>query len=124
MLDNNFVLGMILAGSMYGSYHMSTGGRGIKFFTNAETTIKGLRFFGFLVMYETIFGRNDTGIIVMPEKLSAFMQKNWVKFLSLFLISFASTKDIEQSFFVTLAFLAFVHLWRTPEERKKYPYLI
>ena len=123
-MNNNFALTTIIVSSMYGSYHMAKTGGGIKFFTNAETTIKGIRFFGFMVMYETIFGRNESGLIEMPDRLSAFLKKDWVKVGSLFAISFASTKDIEQSFFVTLAFLAFVHLWRTPEERLEHPYMI
>jgi len=123
-MNTNFALTTVLLSSIYGSYHMSKTGRGIKFFTNAETTIKGIRFFGFMVMYETIFGRNESGLIEMPDRLSAFLNKDPVKVVSLFAISFASTKDIEQSFFITLAFLAFVHLWRTPEERLEHPYVI
>ena len=124
MMNNNFALATILVSSIYGSYYMATTGSGIRFFTNAETTIKGIRFFGFMVMYETIFGRNESGLVEMPDRLSAFLKKDWVKVGSLFAISFASTKDIEQSFFVTIAFLAFVHLWRTPEERLEHPYMI
>jgi len=123
-MNNNFILSVLLASSVYGSYYTSQIGKGIPFFTNAETTIRGLKFFGFLIMYETIFGRNDSGIIEVPEKLSKFLEKKPIKFLSLYMIAFASSKDIEQSFFMTVGFLAFVHLWRTREERKKYPYLL
>ena len=123
-MKNNFILSVLLASSVYGSYYTSQIGKGIPFFTNAETTIRGLKFFGFLIMYETIFGRNDSGIIEVPEKLSKFLEKKPIKFLSLYMIAFASSKDIEQSFFMTVGFLVFVHLWRTSEERKKYPYLL
>ena len=123
-MDNNTLLTVTLLSSMYGTYYTSQEGKGVQFFTNTENMIRGLKFFGFLVMYETIFGRNTHGIIEVPEKLSIFLEKKSVKALSLYLIAFASTKDIEQSFFVMIMFLVFVHLWRTPEERKKYPYLI
>ena len=123
-MNNNFILSVLLASSVYGSYYTSQIGKGIPFFTNAETTIRGLKFFGFLIMYETIFGRNDSGIIEVPEKLSKFLEKKPIKFLSLFMIALSSTGDIEQSIFLTISFLAFVHLWRTSEERKQHPYLI
>lgn len=123
-MDNNILLTVTFLTSIYGSYYTSQKGKGIPFFTNTETAIKGLKFFGFLVMYEAIFGRNDDGIIEVPEKLSEFLEKKPVKFISLYMIAFASSRDIEQSFFMTVGFLVFVHLWRTPEERKKYPYLL
>ena len=123
-MDNNILLSVLLASSVYGTYYTSQKGKGIPFFTNAETTIKGLKFFGVLVMYETVFGRNDDGIVEVPEKLSKFLEKKSVKWLSIYMIAFASSRDIEQSLFLTIGFLAFVHLWRTPEERKKYPYLL
>ncbi len=123
-MDNNILLTVTFLTSIYGAYYTSHKGKGIPFFTNAETTIKGFKFFGFLIMYETIFGRNDSGIIEVPEKLSKFLEKKPVKWLSIYMIAFATTRDIEQSLFLTIGFLVFVHLWRTPEERKKYPYLL
>lgn len=121
---NNLLLSSAFLTSMYGAYYTSQKGKGVPFFTDAESAIKGLKFFGFMVMYETVFGRNDNGIIEIPERMSIFLEKKPVKMLSIYLIAFASTRDIEQSFFMTVAFLMFIHLWRTPEERKKYPYLV
>jgi hypothetical protein len=123
-MDNNILLVTTFLTCVYGSYYTSQKGKGIPFFTNAETTIKGLKFFGFMVMYETIFGKFDSGIVEVPKNLSTFLEKKPLKWFSIYMIAFASTGDIEQSVFLTIGFLVFVHLWRTPEERKKYPYLL
>ena len=123
-MDNNILLSTVMLSSLYGTYYTSQKGKGISFFTNTEQSIKSLKFFGFMIMYETIFGKTSENLIEVPERLSNFFTKKPVKLMSLFMIALSSTGDIEQSIFLTISFLAFVHLWRTSEERKQHPYLI
>lgn len=94
------------------------------FKTQEKKLSAGFKFLGLFAMYEAVFGKNLDGLIDKPKKLDEFLKKSSVKFITLFIISLGVTQQIEQSLFVTITFILFIHLLRNKEERKKYPYLI
>lgn len=94
------------------------------FKTQEKKLSAGFKFLGLFAMYEAVFGKNTNGLIAKPAKLDKFLKKSIVKFLTLYLISLGVTQQFEQSLFVTITFVIFIHLLRNKEERKKYPYLI
>ena len=94
------------------------------FKTQEKKLSAGFKFLGLFAMYEAVFGKNLDGLIDKPKKLDELLKKSSVKFITLFLISLGVTQQFEQSLFVTITFILFIHLLRNKEERKKYPYLI
>jgi hypothetical protein len=120
--DNSKLLVMVLV-SMTGLL-MTTKMKVDLFDTQEKKLAAGFKFLGLYAMYETVFGKNVNGLIDKPKKLDEFLKLDWVKFLSLFLISLGITQEIEQSFFATITFVLFIHLLRDEEEKKKHPYLI
>lgn len=82
--------------------------------------------FTFIVLFQGCFGGN--GVAQTPEALTNLLQKNRFshvfRFIFCFLIGYTATSDLETALIVTVAFFAFLHVIRTPEERKKVPYYV
>ena len=72
--------------------------------------------FSLLIMYQGLFSGNAFKI---PEKLSALFENGTFRFVSLMLIAFTATRDIEYALLSTLIFLSIMYAFKTPEERKK-----
>ena len=59
-----------------------------------------------------------------PSRVSNLLSTPWAHVASLLVAGFIGSGDIETSVVVTLFVLIFMQLLRTPEERKKTPYLL
>jgi len=82
--------------------------------------------FTFIVLFQGCFGGN--GVAQTPAALTNILQGHKLsplfRFIFCFLIGYTATSDIETAAIVTVAFFAFLHLIRTPEERKEVPFLV
>jgi hypothetical protein len=72
--------------------------------------------FSLLIMYQGLFSGNAFQI---PENLMKLFDNGLFRFVSLMLIAFTATRDIEYAFLSTLIFLSIMYAFKTPEERKK-----
>lgn len=72
--------------------------------------------FSLLIMYQGLFSGNAFEI---PEKLMSLFDNKMFRFVSLMLIAFTATRDIEYALLSTLIFLSIMYAFKTPEERKK-----
>jgi hypothetical protein len=72
--------------------------------------------FSLIILYQGLFSGNA---IQIPERLRVLFDNKTFRFISLMLIAFSATKDIEYALFSTLIFLSVMYALRTPEERKK-----
>ncbi len=83
----------------------------------AETLIKTQPIiFSLLIMYQGLFSGNA---IRIPERLRVLFENKIFRFMSLMLIAFTATKDIEYALFSTLIFLSIMYALKTPEERRE-----
>lgn len=73
-------------------------------------------FFSLIILYQGLFSGNA---IEIPKRLKALFDNKTFRFVSLMLIAFSATKDIEYALLSTVIFLAVIYAFKTPEERKK-----
>jgi hypothetical protein len=78
--------------------------------------------FTLIVLYQGVFGGIAMGS--PPQRLEALSEHPMFKFMSLFAIALTATQDVETSIVASLVFITFLHLIKTPEERKTsgFPY--
>lgn len=73
-------------------------------------------FFSLIILYQGLFAGNA---IEIPKRLKALFSNKIFRFMSLMLIAFSATKDIEYALLSTVIFMAMMYGLKTPEERKK-----
>ncbi len=82
--------------------------------------------FTFIVIFQGCFGGN--GVEQTPKALLNILHGHNLsplfRFLFVAAIGYTATSDIETALIVTIAFFMFLHLLRTPEEKKEVPYLV
>lgn len=69
-----------------------------------------------IILYQGLFSGNAFKI---PIRLEKFFENKTFRFVSLILIAFSATRDIEYALLSTLIFLSVMYAFKTPEERKK-----
>lgn len=124
LLQNTHFLLSLLLVSLVGSFYTSKRGYdlGINILTKIEKTMGNWFFFGLIILLQAVLG--GKGLTNTPKSIDKFFENPLVRYIALFLISFTATSNIENSLFIVLGFVAIMQLLRTPEERKKTPYLI
>lgn len=124
ILQNTHFLLTLLLMSLAGSFYTSKRGHnlGINILTNIEKATGSWFFFGLIILLQAILG--GKGLTNTPKSIDKLFENPLVRYITLFLISFTATSNIENSIFIVLGFVAIMQLLRTPEERKKTPYLI
>jgi hypothetical protein len=81
-----------------------------------EKTIKSQPIiFTLIILYQGLFSGNA---IKIPQKLRTLFNNKIFRFLSLMLIAFSATKDIEYALLSTVIFLGVMYAIKTPEERE------
>jgi hypothetical protein len=73
-------------------------------------------FFSLIILYQGLFAGNA---IEIPKRLKVLFGNKVFRFVSLMLIAFSATKDIEYALFSTVIFVAVMYGLKTPAERKK-----
>lgn len=73
-------------------------------------------FFSLIILYQGLFAGNA---IEIPKRLKVLFGNKVFRFVSLMLIAFSATKDIEYALFSTVIFVAVIYGLKTPAERKK-----
>jgi hypothetical protein len=73
-------------------------------------------FFSLIILYQGLFSGNA---IEIPKRLKMLFNNKTFRFVSLMLIAFSATKDIEYALLSTVIFLAVIYAFKTPEERRK-----
>ena len=119
---NNSVLAITCILSIIGAYITADSGGGINFAPRLEGGMKGPVGFGLIVLIQALFG--GQGFTDTPSRVKGLFKSDWFKFAALYIIVFSGTQDIEESFFILVAFLTTMQLLRTGKEREKHPYLI
>ena len=94
----------------------------IKVLDPVEKQLQAAAGLGIIAFIQTFLGGKK--LVDHPQKIENFLESSAGRFIMLYVTLFAMTSDFEIAFFVTMAYLIFVHILRTPEERKKNPYLI
>jgi hypothetical protein len=119
---NNSVLAITCILSLVGAYITADSGGGINFVPRLEGGMKGPVGFGIIVLIQALFG--GQGFTDTPSAVTKLFKNDFFKFAALYIIVFSGTQDIEESFFILVAFLTTMQLLRTTKERKEHPYLI
>lgn len=76
--------------------------------------------FSLIVVYQGLFSGNA---IEIPKKLKVLFDNKLFRFMSLLLIAFTATNDIEYALLSTSIFIGIMYLIKTPEEREKYGFI-
>jgi hypothetical protein len=118
LLQNNIVLVFLLLIS--GAGIVSHGK--FNYFPKLSTRIETPFIYGMIIMLQSIFGLS--GLTETPSRIDKLMNQKWFKFFTIMVLSYAATRDIEDSIFLMLMFLVAIQLIRTKEERKKNPYIL
>jgi len=85
--------------------------------SRAETIITSQPIlFTLIIMYQGLFSGNA---IKIPKNLEKMFNNKTFRFVSIMLIAFAATRDIEYALVSTLTFLTLLYAIKTPEEREK-----
>ena len=71
--------------------------------------------FSLIILYQGLFSGNA---IRIPQRLRSLFDNKIFRLLSLMLIAFSATKDIEYALISTIVFLVVMYAVKTPEERK------
>ena len=83
----------------------------------AEALIKAQPIvFTLIILYQGLFSGNA---IEIPERLKSAFDNKTFRFVSLMMIAFSATQDIEYALIATTIFLTIMYTLKTPEERKK-----
>lgn len=83
----------------------------------AEKVIKAQPIlFSLIILYQGLFSVNA---IKIPARLKELFNNKTFRFLSVWLIAFSATQDIEYSLIATVIFLLTIYALKTPEERKE-----
>lgn len=61
---------------------------------------------------------------IVPERISKLVHNPAFRSASVFLVAYSVTQDIESTVYSSVIFLALLQLVRTPEERKRFPYMV
>ena len=81
-----------------------------------EKTIKSQPIiFTLIILYQGLFSGNA---IRIPQNLRSLFNSKIFRFMSLMLIAFSATKDIEYALISTMIFLTVMYTIKTPEERE------
>ena len=87
------------------------------FSSGTESVIKSQPvLFSLIILYQGLFSHKA---FELPENVSKIFENKVVRFLSVVLISFTATQDVEYALISTVLFLSIMYLLKTPEERKK-----
>ena len=85
--------------------------------TRTESIIKAQPIvFTLIILYQGLFSGNA---IKIPKNLKSLFDNKIFRFISLMLIAFSATKDIEYALISTMIFLIVIYALKTPEERKE-----
>jgi hypothetical protein len=84
---------------------------------SAESVIKAQPvLFTLMILYQGLFSGNA---IKIPKNLKTLFNSKTFRFLSLMLIAFSATQDIEIALVSTVLFVGMMYAIKTPEERKE-----
>lgn len=84
---------------------------------SAEAVIKTQPIlFTLIILYQGLFSGNA---IKIPKNLKTLFNSKTFRFLSLMLIAFSATQDIEYALISTVIFVGIMYTIKTPEERKE-----
>ena len=72
--------------------------------------------FSMIILYQGLFSVNA---IKIPDRLKKLFDNKTFRFLSVWLIAFSATQDIEYSLIATMIFLLTLYTLKTPEEREE-----
>ena len=64
------------------------------------------------------------GVVSPPSRLVNLLKTPWARMLALFLTGLTASGDIETSFMATAMVAILLQLARTPEERRRHPYMV
>ena len=85
--------------------------------TPTETVIKAQPIlFTLIILYQGLFAGNA---IKIPKNLKTLFNNKIFRFISLMLIAFSATQDIEYAVISTAIFISVMYAIKTPEERKE-----
>ncbi len=85
--------------------------------TPTETVIKAQPIlFTLIILYQGLFAGNA---IKIPKNLKTLFNSKVFRFISLMLIAFSATQDIEYAVISTAIFISVMYAIKTPEERKE-----
>ena len=76
--------------------------------------------FSLIILYQGLFSGNA---IRIPQRLRSLFDNKIFRLLSLMLIAFSATKDIEYALISTIIFLVVMYTVKTPEERKTHGFI-
>jgi len=76
--------------------------------------------FSLIILYQGLFSGNA---IRIPQRLRSLFDNKIFRLLSLMLIAFSATKDIEYALISTIIFLVVMYAVKTPEERKTHGFI-
>ena len=71
--------------------------------------------FTLIMLYQGVFSGNA---IAIPQNLRFLFESKLFRFISLMLIAFSASKDIEYSLLSTVIFLGVMYAIKTPDERR------
>lgn len=71
---------------------------------------------------QSVMGGNS--MVEHPKRVKKLSKNKAVRFTLLFMTSFSVVRDLEVALLMSLGYMLVMQLLRTPEERKKFPYLI
>ena len=87
------------------------------FSQSTESVIKAQPIlFTLLILYQGLFSGNA---IKIPKNLKTLFNSKTFRFISLMLIAFSATQDIEYALISTTIFLGVMYAIKTPEERRE-----
>jgi hypothetical protein len=72
--------------------------------------------FTLIVLYQGLFSGNA---ITIPKNLKTLFNSKVFRFISLMMIAFSATQDIEYAIIATTIFISLMYAIKTPEERKE-----
>ena len=72
--------------------------------------------FTLIILYQGLFSGNA---IKIPKNLKTAFNSQTFRFISLMLIAFSATQDIEYALISTVLFLGIMYALKTPEEREE-----
>jgi hypothetical protein len=72
--------------------------------------------FSLIILYQGLFSGNG---VIIPERLQKLFSIPAFRLMSIMLIAFSATQDIEYAMISTLIFISILYALKTPEERKK-----
>lgn len=119
IFENNTILIIFLCVLVYVQYKLKIVSRLEN--NNELLSAPSIIALGILIEHTVV---HNIHLIKLPEQIVKVLRNDISKLLVVLILTYITTKDLVSSILITFSFLSLIQIFRSPEEKRRHPYLI